>query len=178
MSSSLEWRPDFRVVPSWSAALLVSILHAISLLVVIWTMVSYRSLFEFGLCLLVAVIMSCLVSLASLGFLQRRSLFYRKRRICTATQEPTGEWRLHQADGSTRLYLLSKASVVSRFAIFLSFKPVGAGRLYSPLLARSLWIVSDSVDAKTYRRLHVWLRWQGAELLGLDGIKKEKAEGC
>ena len=176
MSSFLEWRPDFKLVPSWSAALFVSIVHGISLLAIIWTMTSFRSFVVVGLCFVVAVIMSCLASLTSLGFLQKR-----KRRICAVTQEPTGEWRLHLADGSTQLYLLSRASVVSRFGIFLSFEKVGVSRLLAPLLTRSLLIAGDSVDAQTYRRLHVWLRWQGGELLGLAGLvdnKKGKAEDC
>ncbi len=109
------------------------------------------------------------------------SFLYRKRRICAVTQEPSGEWRLHFVDGSTELYMLSGASVVNRFAIFLSFKPIGAGRWLAPLLTRSLLIASDSVDTQTYRRLHVWLRWQRGELLGLAGLvdsKKGKGDRC
>ena len=175
MSSFLEWRPDFKLIPSRSAALFVSILHVISLLTVIWTMVSYRSFVMVGLCFIVATMLSWLASQSSLGF------FRKKRQICAVTQEPTGAWRLHSANGSSQLYVLSGASVVSRFAIFLSFKPIGVGRLLFPPLTRSLLIASDSVDAQTYRRLHVWLRWQQGELLGLAGFvdnKKEKGERC
>ena len=175
MSSFLEWRPDFKLTPSWSAALFVNLFHAISLMAVIWTMISYRSLFVVTLCFVVVGVLSWLASLTSLGFFQK------KRQICEVSQEPSGEWRLHSADGSTALYVLSGASVVNRFAIFLSFKPVGVGRLFSPLLTRSLLIASDSVDAQTYRRLHVWLRWQKGELLGLAGLvdnKKRKDNLC
>ena len=180
MSSFLEWRPDFKLACSWSAALFVSALYVISLLVVIWAMVSYKSLIAVGLCFFVAVMLSWLGSLTSLGFFQKRefqkrggtekNLLYRKRRICAVTQEPSGEWALHLADGSVQLCLLSGASVVSRFAIFLSFKPIGRSRLLTPLLTRSLLITADSVSAQTYRRLHVWLRWQRGELLGLAGL--------
>lgn len=174
MSSFLEWRPDFKLACSWSAALFVSALYVISLLVVIWAMVSYKSLIMVGLCFVVVVMLGWLGSLTSLGFfqkreLQKKNLLYRKQRICAVTQEPSGEWALHLADGSVQLCLLSGASVVSRFAIFLSFKPIGRSRLLSPLLTRSLLIAADSVSAQTYRRLHVWLRWQRGELLGLAG---------
>ena len=168
MLSFLEWRPDFKLTPSWSTALFVSLFHLISLMAVIWTMISYRPLFVLTLCFVIVGVLSWLASLTSLGF------FHKKRQICEVSQEPTGEWRLHSADGSTRLYVLSGASVVSRFAIFLSFRPVGVGRLLSPLLTRSLLIASDSVDAQTYRRLHVWLRWQRGELLGLADFVDNK----
>jgi hypothetical protein len=185
MSSFLEWRPDFKLAPSRSAALFVSVLHVISLLAVIWVMISYGSLFLVGLCFVITVMWSWLLSLASLGFFQKRNsqpkqvkkidLLNRKQRICAVTQAPTGEWQLHLADGSVQLCLLSGSSVVSRFAIFLSFKPIGGSRLIALFLTRPLLIATDSVSAQTYRRLHVWLRWQRGELLGLvdhgDGEK-------
>ena len=179
MLSFLEWRPDFKVAPSWSAAFFVSALHVISLLAVVWVMISYRSLVVVALCFVIAVMWSWLASLASLGFFQKRNLqpeqvkkidlLNRKQRICAVTQTPTGEWALHLADGSVQLCLLSGGSVVSRFAIFLSFKPIGSNRLVAPFLIRSLLIATDSVSGQTYRRLHVWLRWQKGELLGLAG---------
>ena len=177
MSSFLEWRPDFKLAPSWSAALFVSALHVISLLAVAWVMISYSALVVVALCCVIAVMWSWLASLASLGFFQKRhlqpnqlkkiDLLNRKRRICAVTQTPTGEWALHFADGSVQLCLLSGGSVVSRFAIFLSFKPIGSSRLAAPFLTKSLLIATDSVSGPTYRRLHVWLRWQRGDLLGL-----------
>ncbi|MBV1920228.1 MAG: hypothetical protein KUG73_06075 [Pseudomonadales bacterium] len=177
MSSFLEWRPDFKLAPSRSAALFVSALHVISLLVVVWVMISYSSLVVVALCCVITVMLSWLASLASLGFFQKRNLrpnqfnkidlLNRRRRICAVTQAPTGEWELHFADGSVQQCLLSGGSVVSRFAIFLSFKPIGSSRLVAPFLTRSLLIATDSVSGQTYRRLHVWLRWQRGELLGL-----------
>ncbi len=177
MSSFHEWRPDFKLAPTWSAALFVSALHVISLLAVAWAIISYSSLVLVALCCVIAVMWSWLVSLASLGFFQKRNsqpnqfkkidLLNRKRRICAVTQAPTGEWALHFADGSVQWYLLSGGSVVSRFAIFLSFKPIGSSRVLAPFLTRSLLIAPDSVSGPTYRRLQVWLRWQRGDLLGL-----------
>ncbi|OUR93804.1 hypothetical protein A9Q81_15145 [Gammaproteobacteria bacterium 42_54_T18] len=147
-------------------------------------MVSYKSLIVVGWCSVVAVTLSLFGSLTLLGFFQegrfqKKGLLYRKRRICAVVQEQAGEWSLHLADGSVQLCLLSGASVVSRFVIFLSFKPIGRGKLFAPLLTRPLLIATDSVSTQTYRRLHVWLRWQSGELLGLTGLgDRDKNNRC
>ncbi len=78
-----------------------------------------------------------------------------RRRITQVVWGAGGEWALETADGAQRTLRLAPLGYVSAYAVIL--------RLRDDRTSRTLVLLTDSLDAETFRRLRVRLRLASTE---------------
>lgn len=171
MLSFHEWHPDFELKASPSAAFFVAGIHVIALLAIIWVVdvdIFQNGMAFFGVTLVVLCIgLSSFLSMMRLGYLKKVNFrLFRTWQVCAVRQEEAGFWQLRLGDGSVVTCSLKGSSVVSRYITCLSFVPCNR-RLVLPI---QVLLTPGRVSAQDYRRLLVWLRWQGEEGLGIDKV--------
>lgn len=93
------------------------------------------------------------VILFSLWHHLRRDALLSEPYSCAALVLEKGEAILILRDGRSLAGMVSRDSVVTPFLTLLNIK---TGRW---LLSRSVAILPDSMDAESFRRLRVWLKW-------------------
>ena len=180
MLSLHEWHPDFRLKPSKKALLAISVFHGLS----IFGMTQVPIGFGLQWLAVVLVLLSLAHGAGSVGYgplmFRIRALRWLAsvltwRVVISVKQQKGGAWWLgfsrvdgsavagddNRAESKVNCRLLPN-SVVSRHMIFLCFKPIDR-RFALPI---PLLIASDRISREDYRRLQVWLRWQGQAELG------------
>jgi toxin CptA len=135
-------RQQFEIKPSRSLATIFALAHGAALAALI--PLAFPAWAKAAL---------ALVILFSLWHHLRRDTLLSEPSSCTALVLEKGAVALTLRDGKSLAGTVSRDSVVTPLLTLLNIK-TGRG-----LLSRSVIILPDSMDAESFRRLRVWLKW-------------------